>query len=177
MSYKALSNIKVNGTQFKKDDVLEMENEVEANALVADGVLELVETKSQETAPETTPPAYPKVVDGVRYELDGTEPESPILAVEDATFINLQESPAGFGKTEEEALAKLREQQAAAASGAPAAGTPLPPAEPPTPPAQPPQPPTEPPVNTPAGTTPEQIRQELESTAGGSTPPNNGQSV
>jgi hypothetical protein len=57
---------------------------------------------------------YPKVVDGIRFEIDGTEPDSPILAVDDAMFQNLQESPAGYGKTEDEALANLRQQEAAA---------------------------------------------------------------
>lgn len=128
MSYKALSNIKINGTQFKKDDVLEMENEVEANALVADGVLELVtEEAAQSDAP--LPPAEPPT--------PPVEPPAPPAPPTPPT-------------------------------------EPTPPVQPPV---QPPQPPVEPPVNTPAGTTPEQIRQELESTAGGSTPPNNGQSV
>lgn len=69
----------------------------------------------------TTPePFEPEVVDGIRYEYDGTEPDAPVLAVDDESFINLQESPAGYGKTREEALDALHEQQKAA--GAPPAG-------------------------------------------------------
>lgn len=42
---------------------------------------------------------YPVVKGGIRYFRDGDK----ICAVHDATFVNLEESPAGFGATEEEA--------------------------------------------------------------------------
>lgn len=50
------------------------------------------------------------VTDGVKYTFDITEPDSPIFAVYEESFINLAESPAGFGNTDEEALAQLTEQ-------------------------------------------------------------------
>jgi len=46
---------------------------------------------------------YPCVRNGIRYSVDG----NMICAVKDDDFINLQESPAGFGNTETEACANL----------------------------------------------------------------------
>lgn len=58
-------------------------------------------------ADESQNNSEPRVVDGVRYFQDGDK----VCAVEDATFVNLQESPAGFGDNDEEALADLRANQ------------------------------------------------------------------
>lgn len=68
-------------------------------------VVERYVITSQATASKTEEvPVEPTVIDGVRVFLDGDK----YCAVDDATFINLQESPAAFGDTIDEAIANYK---------------------------------------------------------------------
>lgn len=64
-----------------------------------DAVIEVL--KNQDTAGGTSYEEH--VTDGIRYFKDGDR----IVAVQDENFSNLEESLAGFGETEEEALVEL----------------------------------------------------------------------
>lgn len=75
--------------------------------------LELAALKEKAKASEpssvpTAPPAYPKVEGGIRYFLDGNK----VAAAHDATFLNMRESPVGFGDTDELALEDFRRESA-----------------------------------------------------------------
>lgn len=70
------------------------------------GVIDALEAaKNQDTAGGTSYEEH--VTDGIRYFKDGDK----IVAVEDEGFTDLQNSLAGFGENEEEALAELKKAQ------------------------------------------------------------------
>lgn len=70
------------------------------------GVIDALEAaKNQDPAGGTSYEEH--VTDGIRYFKDGDK----IVAVEDEGFTDLQNSLAGFGETEEEALAELKKAQ------------------------------------------------------------------
>lgn len=77
MSYKVLSNIKVDGEIKAPGTVIEFPDEAEANELVADGVLELVEDSAAEVDQKQPPLVDPADTPVAPTEQSPTPPQQP----------------------------------------------------------------------------------------------------
>jgi len=95
------------GKSLKDLQAMAAEAEVDVTGIRSkQGVIDALEAaKNQDPAGGTSYEEH--VTDGIRYFKDGDK----IVAVQDEGFTNLEESLAGFGETEDEALAELNKAQ------------------------------------------------------------------